>query len=142
MDSKEGVELLLGFINLFLGRNKTEDFDKMIDDKNKEINIESEKYRELFDLVKYSFPIYFIDDTTLPTICVYGGKDDIVGVTSDAYIKKKFEENNNNNIVLVYSRYAPHNPISFDTQNGIDAAREMNYQILNFSNIYFKSDNN
>ena len=133
---------LLYLINLFLGRNETKDIDEMFDKEKQEIKKNNEKYKELYNLVKYSFPIYFIDNTTLPTICVYGGKDNVVGVTAYANIKKKFEQNNNNNIVLVYSKYAPHNPISFDTQNGIDAAREMNFQILNFSNIYFKSNNN
>ena len=133
---------LLYLINLFLGRNETKDIEEMFDNEKKEIKKHSEKYKELFNLAQYSFPIYFIDNTTLPTICIYGGKDNIVGITAYANIKKKFDENHNNNIVLVYSRYAPHNPISFDTQNGIDAAREMNFQILNFSSIYFKPDNN
>ena len=34
-------------------------------------------------------------------------------------------------------RYAEHNPINFDTQNGIDALRKMNFQILDFSDKYF-----
>ena len=137
---KESGDLLVALINVFLGRTYDEDFFELIDYKNMEINKESEKYKELFSLVNYSFPINFIDANTLPTICVYGGKDDIVGVSAYSYLKKKFDDCKNNNIVLVYSRYAPHNPISFDTQNGIDAAREMNFQILNFSEIYFTSN--
>lgn len=133
---------ILNFINLFLGRNATEDIDEMFDKEKQEIKKDNKKYNELYNLVQYSYPIYFIDNATLPTICVYGGKDDVVGVTAYAYIKKKFDENKNNNIVLVYSKYAPHNPISFETQNGIDAAREMHFQILYFANKYFKPDDN
>ena len=137
---KESGDLLVALINVFLGRTYDEDLFELFDYKNMEIIKESEIYKELFSLVNYSFPINFIDANTLPTICVYGGKDDIVGVSAYSYLKKKFDDCKNNNIVLVYSRYAPHNPISFDTQNGIDAAREMNFQILNFSEIYFTSN--
>lgn len=142
MINEDEISLLINLINLFLGRAKDEDMNELFDNETKTIKKESPKYKELYDLVQYSFPIIFIDENTLPTLCVYGGRDNIVGISAYANLQKKFNDNGNYNISLVYSRYAPHNPISFDTENGIEAAREMNYQILNFSDLYFTKDQN
>ena len=38
-------------------------------------------------------------------------------------------------------KYGGHLLDSYDTKGGMDAIREMNYQILNFAKIYFTSEN-
>ena len=42
-------------------------------------------------------------------------------------------------IKIIYSRYAGHNVINYSTENGINAMREMHYQILNFAKLNFSS---
>ena len=129
-------EFLVMLLNLFLGRDPREDFDQLYDRENDEV-IYSEKYYEIFKKINYSLPVYFIDENSIPTLNVYGGRDNIVGIGHYAYLEDKFVEHKNNNFTLVYSRYASHIPFEIEHEEGIEKIKEMNYQILEYSIKYF-----
>ena len=46
--------------------------------ENKKIKTNNEKYKEMLKFPKNTFPINFINSTTVPTLCEYGGKDPLV----------------------------------------------------------------
>ena len=107
---------------------------------NKNININNDKYKEMLKVVQYAFPIKYINSNTIPTLCQYGGNDQSVGIVQYSYLKKLSEEYGNK-IEHVYMKNADHSLISYDTKDGINAMREMHYQILNFAKTYFRLDN-
>ena len=127
---------LAQFVNLFLGRNANDDIEEMYDFEKKEIK-KSEKYIELYKKVSYVLPIDYVNNTTIPTICVCGGNDVEVGIGQYAFLEEKFNEYENNNLTLIYSRYATHNPYELITENGIIKSREMIYSVIDFAEKYF-----
>ena len=61
--------------------------------------------------VKYGFPITYVTKESIPTLCIYGGKDEEIGTAQYAQLKKVFKEKNNEkNITLCYFRYGMHDP--------------------------------
>ena len=129
-------KFLVMLFNVFLGRSPNEDFDQLYDEKNDTI-IYSEKYSEIFKKINYSNPVFYINENSIPTLNIYGGKDDIAGIGQYAYLQEKFDEHKNPNFTLVYSRYAPHAPFEIGSENGIEKIKETNYQILEYANKYF-----
>lgn len=136
IDTIDDDYFLLNIMNNFLGKkyNKGE-LKGMLN--NKKIKEEDEKYKELLNIVKYAFPIEYINNNTIPTLCIYGGKDSIIGVEHYAYLKSGL--NKTNEIFFIYSRYGEHAVINYKTEDDINAMREMHFQILNFSKLYFNS---
>lgn len=130
---------LVMFVNLFLGRKAEEDLEEMYDFEKREI-IKSEKYNELYKKDNYGLPVDYINETTIPTICIFWGNDIVVGIGQYAFWKNKFDEHEKGNITLIYSRYATHTPLELNIENGINKSREMIYSILDFSEKYFKKD--
>ena len=94
----------------------------------------------MLKISKYTFPITFVNNNTVPTLCNYGGKDSLVGVAQYSFLKK-LSEKYKNRVELVYMKYGGHLLDSFDTKNGMNAIREMHFQILNFAKTYFNSEN-
>ena len=129
-------KFLVMLLNLFLGRNPIEDLDQLYDDKNDTI-IYSEKYYEIFKKINYSLPVIYINENSIPTLNIYGGRDDIVGIGQYANMEDNFVKYKNSNFTLVYSRYAPHIPFETASENGIEKIKEMNYQILEYAAKYF-----
>ena len=125
-------------MNEFLGNIYAEQEVKSMIFDNK-INKDSEKYKEMFKKVKYSFPIKFINNETPPTLCEYAGNDSLGGVGMYRFLKDLFEKYERK-LDLVYMRYADHNLISYDTKNGIEAMRDIHYKVLEYAKQYFKSD--
>ena len=131
---------MISLMNGFLGKRYTDEETKEMIENDK-IKKDSEKYQEMFNAVKYSFPYIFIDENTPPTLCEYGGNDSLVGVSMYKYLKELSQEHGNK-LDLVYMRYAGHDLISFDTENGIKAMRDIHYQVLNYAKNYFNKNNN
>ena len=125
-------------MNEFLGNIYTEQEVKSMTIDNK-INKDSEIYQEMFKKVQHSFPIKFVNNDTLPTLCEYAGNDSLVGVGMYRFLKDLFEKYERK-LDLVYMRYADHNLISYDTKNGIEAMRDIHYKVLEYAKKYFKSD--
>ena len=85
----------------------------------------------------------YIDIKTIPTICLYGGNDQTIGIGHYAHLKEKFDGVRNSNISLIYSRYANHDlPTIFNytISDCIKAVNDLNDRIMNFSEKYFSKD--
>ena len=138
----EFEKYLLSIMNLFTGEKyKNEEVTNMYNDKEKKIDENNEKYKEMLNIIKYAFPVNYVEKNSLPTLCIYGGNDTVVGIEHYAYLKKKFNENNNNNINLVYSKTAGHSRSGiFGKKDEIDMIKEIIFQFLNFSKTYFTSN--
>ena len=130
---------LLDLMNSFIG-NKFSDKDIKEMLINKNIDINNEKYKELYKIAKYTFPVYYINENSVPTLCVYGGGDSIVGVVHYSCLKKAFEKNGNENIELIYMKDSGHFMEKYETKDGMSSIRETHYKILNFAKTYFTYD--
>ena len=128
---------ILNYMNNFIGKKYNDsELKEMIE--NKKIKVDNEKYQELLKIVKFTFPSYYAISNIIPTLCVYGGNDSIIGVSQYAFLKSN-SKSIKDKIKIIYSRYADHSVINYSTENGINAMREMHYQILNFAKLYFSS---
>jgi len=128
----------LPLMNSFIGgKFSKEEIKEMCE--NKKIKTDNEKYKELFKIVKNTFPVNFVNSNTIPTLCHYGGKDGIVGV-KQYYHLKKLSEKYGNKVELVYMKHGGHSLDSYDTEDGMHSIREMHYQILNFAEKYFTNE--
>ena len=128
---------VLNYMNNFIGKKYNDsELKEMIE--NKKIKVDNEKYQELLKIVKFAFPSYYAISNIIPTLCVYGGNDSIIGVSQYAFLKSN-SKSIKDKIKIIYSRYADHSVINYSTENGINAMREMHYQILNFAKLYFSS---
>ena len=117
----DNVELVMG-MNLFLGRKGNSNFDEIfINIDTREINETSEKYQELLEKTRFAYPITYITNTSIPSLCAYSGKDERLGVAHYALLKETFDANNNTNIDGVYFRYGSHNPFDDPTDYGKNA---------------------
>ena len=127
--------VFIGLMNGFLGNlyNEEDTKEMIVDNK---INKESAKYQEMFKKVQNSFPIKFVDNNTLPTLCEYAGNDSLVGVAMYKFLKEASKKYGNQ-LDLVYMKYAGHELVSYNTENGIKAMRDIHYQVLNYASKYF-----
>ena len=132
--------ILTLMMNLFIGRKALDNFDKMLIKDSYDINTESAEFKNLLSIAKIAFPIYHVDNKTLPTLCAYGGKDFDIGVNHYAPLKKKFEESNNNNISIVYSKNSEHSRFETITEEGKNAKKLLDLRFLEFTAKYFSTD--
>ena len=131
--------VMISLMNGFLGKRYTEEETKEMIENGK-IKKDSEKYQEMFNAVKYSFPYLFINNNTPPTLCEYAGNDSLVGISMYKYLKE-LSQKYGNKLDLIYMRYSDHDLISFDTENGIQAMRDIHFQVLTYAKNYFSMNN-
>ena len=106
----------INLMNVFTGNKFTDSLDEMILSNNT-INWENEKFKEMFKIDKNAFVTEITDKHKLPTICIYGGIDDVIGVTTYAYLKQKMDKDERK-YDFIYSRYEGHNIIRPHTTDG------------------------
>lgn len=124
--------MIVSFMNAFLGRPLKDSFDEIFSNiEKKEINKESEKYQELLNKTSYGYPINYVTEESIPTLCLYGGRDEYIGVAQYAQLKKAFREKSNNNITLVYFKYGTHNVFAGAEGEYGKTVMEKFYQELN-----------
>ena len=133
-------KMIVMLMNFFQGKKYSDQEIEEIFNDDDQVNKENEKYKDLLRLVQYAIPLSYVDKTTLPTLCLYGGKDVDVGVAQYSYLKEKFDENQNNNITLIYSKNADHPNVYADDNNKDGINPEYVNQFFNFSNLYFTSN--
>ena len=133
--------ILLSIMNGFLGRiYKEEELLGMIE--NGTIKETDSKYQEMFNRVKYSFPVTYVNANTVPTLCQYAGKDIIAGIGHYSCLYSAFEKVGiQDKAKIIYMKYGGHELVNFDTDNGLKAMRNFNYEILDFAKAYFTHDN-
>ena len=107
-------------------------------DINGNINYESKIYLKMFNLIKYGYITEIEDKHKLPTLCVYGGIDDILGVTTYAYLKQKAVEDGRP-LDYIYSRYEGHLLIFPTTIDGQQHVVKMKKLIKEYCKKYFAS---
>ena len=130
--------ILLQYMNAFLGeRYNSSDLAEMLNENNT-INYSNEKFQKLYNSVKYSFPVSIKDKNNLPTLCLYTGNDDVVGVVAYAYLKAKAKQDNKI-MDLIYSKYADHGYLNFTMEDSIESLRELHVKILEYAKLYFKN---
>ena len=125
-------------MNKFIGNkyNIKELKEMMINNK---INLDNEKFKELNKIATYTYPVNFINENSVPTLCLYGGRDTSVGIIHYHYLKK-ISEKFGNKVELVYMKNGGHLLTDYKTKEGMNSIREMNYQILNYAKTYFTND--
>ena len=106
--------------------------------KIKLLIIPMKNLKKLYNSVKHSFPVSIEDKNNLPTLCLYTGNDDVVGVVVFAYLKNN--TNPDKKMELIYSKYADHNFMNFQMENSVESLRQLNIKILEFSKKYFKNN--
>ena len=129
--------ILLQYMNAFIGERYTSSELAEMLYENKTINYSNEKFEKLYNSVKHSFPVSIEDKNIIPTLCLYTGNDDVVGVVAYAYLKNK--TNPDKIMELIYSKYADHNFMNFQMENSIQSLRKLNVKILDFAKRYFKN---
>ena len=128
--------IMLQLMNGFLGNKySSDDISKMIDKEGKIIE-GNEKYKEMLKVAKFSFVTEIEDFNRIPTICIYGGIDDTVGVTAYAYLKQKADKDGRK-LELIYSRYEGHMLIMPKTTDGSQKINETNILTMNYLKKYF-----
>ena len=128
--------IMLQLMNGFLGNKySSDDISKMIDKEGKIIE-GNEKYKEMLKVAKFSFVTEIEDFNRIPTICIYGGIDDTVGVTAYAYLKQKADKDERK-LELIYSRYEGHMLIMPKTTDGSQKINETNILTMNYLKKYF-----
>ena len=131
--------ILLELMNKFIGNKYSKkELNEMLN--NKKINLENEKFKEIEKIAKYCYPTNFINKKSVPTLCYYGGEDNVVGIAQYAELKK-LSEKFGNKLELVYMKNGGHMLNDYKTENGKKAMKEIHYQILNFAKTYFTHEN-
>ena len=90
----------------------------------------------MFNVIINGYPIHYVNSNSIPALCVYGGKDELIGIEQYPYLKSINEEYGKK-LHLIYSRYAYHNVFKIDDKPNIDLIKETYAQINNFSKLYF-----
>ena len=102
--------ILIICMNVWLGKYLSDSFDEIfINQKTGELNKSNEKYIDLINKAKFGNPTTYVEKDSVPTICLYGGKDSMDGVMQYYLLKKKFDEKKNDKIALVYFKKGTHN---------------------------------
>ena len=130
-------------MNLAIGRKFNDNFDKIFSDLKKGIlNEAGEEYKELLNKTAYAFPLIYINKQSIPTLCIYGGQDEINGLVQYSLLKKKFNEKNNDKIELIYYKYGNHDVYAVFGEDYQKAYIKEFEGFYNFSQKYLTKDNN
>ena len=138
---------ILTIYNSYLGYKYNQSQIMQMLDNNKNINYESELYKEFYNSAKYCYGSYYINESAkngesiIPLLSEYAGNDVRAGVAYYKFIKNLSEEYDFP-IDLIYMRYGEHSLMDYKTENGMQALRNFNSKIVNFAKTFFTSDEN
>jgi hypothetical protein len=127
---------ILFIMNAFWGNKYTKEELNSILDENGKINYEDDKFKKMYKVVKYGYITEVEDKHKLPTICVYGGSDDEIGVSAFAYLKEKMDKDNRP-YDYIYSRYEGHILFFPSTEDGQQAVLNVSSLVTKYFNDYF-----
>ena len=133
-------------MNGFLGnRYNINLLGQILNEDKISINHKNELYEELFNSSRHFFVTYHInkteDNELIPILCEYGGNDQNIGEANFKHLRQIQGLRKNLKIDLVYMRYGDHFLMSYDTENGKKAMKDMNTMILKYAKTYFTSEN-
>ena len=134
---------LTRYMNLFLGNKENENINDMLKVPEKtEIDTNNQKYKDLLEKAKFGFPTYYINNESVPTICLYAGKDITIGIKHYSYLKSMFENEGNDKIDLIYLKSLSHDIYLYQThQEFRDGLIKLSIKISEYSNKYFTQNN-
>ena len=133
---QEDEKTILIYMNSFYGNKfSNEELDKMLLE-NKRINKNNENYKKMIETIEFGYPTHYVKSESIPAICVYGGKDEVIGIGHFPYLKSLNEEYSKK-IYLYYSKYGPHNVFQLNNEVNKDLLKELFIQVNNFSKLYF-----
>ena len=87
-------------------------------------------------VIKHSYITQIEDKNKIPTICIYGGKDDTVGITNYAYLKQKAGKDGRT-LELIYIKDQGHFLIQPTTPTGLLLLKEALSKISEYSKQKF-----
>ena len=129
-------EFRLSFMNRFMGNKSTTKELESILLPNKTINASDERYKELIKFSKYANILEIEDINKFPTICFYGGIDEVVGVSAFAYLKQKMLKDKRP-YTFFYSRYEGHKLSQPKSKDVLPNTWERNSIIMQYLKKYF-----
>ena len=88
------------------------------------------------NFTKYSDITQIEDKHKIPTVCVYGGTDEVLGISTYAYLKEKADKDGRH-LDFIYSRYEGHGLVNPTTLDGKNKVREAYAKIMNYFKNYF-----
>ena len=133
-------QFVLGIINAMSGKMLTkEEVNNLMD--NGEVNTSDEKYQHIYNFSKYGSPIEVIGKKFMPTLCLYGGNDDLVGVNHYSLLRQAYiDHGQEDKIELVYMKYGGHERFHHGTEHDIIAMKEMHAKMVEYGKKYFTWD--
>ena len=134
------LSMPLVYLNIWVGENITANMTEMYNDENNEVKIDSEIYKTKLEKAKYAFPINHIEKDTIPTLCIYAGKDVDIGIGHYSLLKSHFKQKGNENIELIYSKNSSHNVFADPIEIKDKLFENIFVKILSYSNKYFSKD--
>ena len=127
---------LLQFMNGFWGNKYSIDELKNMLDKNGKIDENNEKYKEMLKVAKFGSVTEINDNNKFPTICIYSGRDNTVGVAQYAYLKQKADKDGRP-LEFIYSRYEGHMLIYPLTSEGRQKLWDISSLLMKYFKNYF-----
>jgi acetyl esterase/lipase len=115
-------------VNLFLGYKYNEI----------KMNLTDPKCGQAYFQFQFLFPIKYADKNVVPTLCLYTGKDMVVGVRQYSYLKSKFVDKKK--IDIYYCKNLTHDIYVKDSQDSNKCFTELYAKISNFTNKYFSKN--
>jgi len=128
-----GIADPLGFMFIFLGYKPAEIAEITKNDSDK-----GKRMQEVYMKFQLTFPIAYPDKNPVPTLCLYGGKDTIIGIKHYSLLKSKFA--NKSRIDIAYNKNLTHD---FYIEGNPDSEKcflDLKAKLLDFSNKYFSKN--
>lgn len=135
----ENDKQILLYMNSFYGNKFTDDdLDEMLE--NGRLNKNNEKFKKMFNVIVNGFPTHFVNSNSIPALCVYGGKDELIGIGQYSHLKSINSEYGKK-LKLLYSRDGYHNVFQINGKPNLELLKEIFNQINEYSKLYFTSYN-
>ena len=130
-------------MNAWLGNSWNNSINEIFSNiETGELNKTNEKYIDLINKTSYGNPITYVTNESIPTLCLYGGKDQMIGIMHYSLLKKAFQENNNTNISLIYFKYGSHDVFeNADGEYGEKMISKYKEELQNYYQKYLDSYN-
>lgn len=126
--------MILTLMNGFYGNKYTqEELNEMLN-SDKSINTSNQNYQKMDKVIKHAYITQIDDENKTPTIAVYGGIDEVIGITNYAYLKQKADEDGRE-LYYIYEIDQGHNMIFAPDNNSLNKLRNVIAKIMD----YFKT---
>ena len=137
---KFNLSTVIAYLNVWNGKEIKDNFSEMYDYERDEVKTDNEIYKERFEKAKFAFPIRYVEKDSVPTLCLYGGKDIDVGIGHYSLLKSYFDEKENNNIELFYFKNASHDITADPPETAAMIQQKLFDGIKNYSDNYFSKN--